>query len=122
MSDIGSGIAGTFNQANLAAQRAEVENSRTRKSQQQRTSEARRRYVAAQEEVEEAQTLRGRRIEPDKEGSCGRDARDQYESHDQFTGQQKSAEPHGDTSGPADEPIPDAGDDAESGHLIDIEA
>ena len=50
VSDIGSGIAGTFNQATLAAQRAEAENSRTRKSQQQRTSEARRRYVAAQEE------------------------------------------------------------------------
>ncbi|NIA20853.1 MAG: hypothetical protein GWP05_02540 [Anaerolineaceae bacterium] len=122
MSDIGSGIVGTFNQANLATRRAEAENSRTRKGEQQRTSEARRRYVAAQEEVEAAQTLRGRRVEPDKEETSGREARDQYESHGQLTGRQKSALAEQHTSQTGDEAAGDGGDGAESGQLIDIEA
>lgn len=122
MSDIGSGIVGTFNQANLATRRAEAENSRTRKSEQQRTSEARRRYVTAQEEVEAAQTLRGQRVEPDKEETSGREARDQWESHDRLSGRQESASAEQQISQAADEAAHEGNDGAESGQLIDVEA
>ncbi|MBN2581674.1 MAG: hypothetical protein JXL80_01300 [Planctomycetes bacterium] len=126
MTDIGSGIVGSFNQAHQASRRVESENARTRGNEQLQAREARERFIAAQEEVEAAQTLRQRRIESDKENSSGRDARDQYEAHDQFGDespqpQEPSLPPSAAEEVAADNPDdrPESGD---SGHLIDVKA
>lgn len=122
MVDIGSGIQGTFNQAHLASRRAEADKAKDRRGEEDRVRDARKRFIVVQEEVAQAQTLRGRRVEPDKEQSNGRDARDQYETHDEL-----AAEPAQDdrATDPADPEARQAGDtppEAASGHLIDIEA
>jgi len=129
VSDIGSGIVGSFNQAHQASRRAESENARARNGEQLQAREARERFIAAQEAVEAAQTLRQRRIDPDKDNSSGRDARDQYEAHDDLTDERRReqrdapAPPAADAADASahvpDEPPSDSND---SGHLIDVQA
>ena len=123
MSDIGSGIVGSFNQATLASRRAEEEKTRARRTEEDRVREARQRFIAAQEEVAQAQTLHGTRVEPDKEESAGREARDQYESHEELERRRRQITPARTPPprqrSPEEETRPAAGD---SGHLIDLEA
>lgn len=122
MADIGSGIAGSFNQSLQASRAVEADRQRVHQTDGQRVRDARQRFIAAREEVEQAQTLGGARVEGDKEESAGRDARDQYESHEEFdrrrlgTPVRKGPPPRRLT----DEQDEDSGDD--SGHLVDIEA
>jgi hypothetical protein len=116
VADITSGIQGTFNQAHLAGRAAEAENARRRKAEQDRVRDARRRYVTTQEEVAQAQTLRDSRVDADKDGSDGQDARDCYESHQDLAG---SDLPQASPAAPPHAPPPP---DAASGNLIDIEA
>ncbi len=123
MSDIGSGIVGSFNQANLASRLSEKEKARARRAEQDRVGDARRRSILNQEEVDKAQTLRGQRVEPDKEREHGRQARDQYEAHEQFSqdssgnrgGEEKE---RSDGENPPDRKGPP---ETESGQLIDVE-
>ncbi len=129
MSDIGSGIVGSFNQAHQASRHAESENARARRSEQSQAREARQRFIAAQEAVEAAQTLRQRRIDPDKDNSAGRDARDQYEAHDELTDERRRRQDDAPTQAAANSAEasaqppgePDSNDN-DSGHLIDLKA
>ena len=119
---MGSGIAGSFNQANLASRAADVEKNRARLTEEQRLREARKRFAAVQEEVAQTETLRGRRVEPDKEETDGQDAHDQYESHEELSRRQTKPRkpPQLDLRGrQADQ---GQAPDSSSGHIIDLEA
>jgi hypothetical protein len=121
--DIGSGIQGTFNQAPLAGRRAEAEKARDRKVQQDRLRDARRRFITTQEEVRQAQMRRDMRVDPDKDGTSGQDARDQYESHDELTGRDRADDkPQAATRENPDQDDEQTTPEDDSGHLIDIEA
>lgn len=122
MTDISSGIQGSFNQANLASRRAEAEEARTRRSQDERIRDARRRFITAQEEVQEARDLQESRVEPDKENTRGQDAWDQYVAHDELTADAKAPKRDADDHERRHTGDDDAPPDVDSGHLIDIEA
>lgn len=120
MVDISSGIQGTFNQANLAARRVEAEKAQKRRTEEERLRDARRKFVLAQEEIEQTETLRGSRVDADKQQSDGRDARDQHEAHDQLaSGHEQSEQTENSRAGGREEGPPP---DSDSGHLIDVEA
>ena len=124
MTDISSGIQGTFNQANLASRRAEAEKARARNTEDERVRDIRRRFVTTQEEVQEARDPRGARVNPDKENTDGQDARDQYEAHDEMTADTPPHDPDADDRSrkPDDERDDATPTDDDSGNLIDIEA
>jgi len=123
VTDISSGIQGTFNQANLASRRAEAEKARARKGEDERVRDARRRFVTTQEEVQEARDPRGARVDPDKENTHGQDARDQYDAHDEMTAAAQQRDRDTDATRQSDQEGDDAlPPEADSGHLIDIEA
>ena len=122
MSDIGSGIVGSFNQASLASRVAENEKNRVRGAEDERVRDARRRFIAAQEEVAQTESLRGTRVEPDKEESAGGDARDQYESHDEFEAQRQRVERARTPPRPQSHVDESKIEGDDSGHLIDITA
>jgi hypothetical protein len=124
MSDLGSGIAGSFNQSLQASRAVEADRQRVHQTDGERVRDARQRFIAAREEVEQAQTLGGTRVEGDKEESAGGDARDQYELHEEFdqrhlgTPTRKGPRQRRET----DERKEGSGDGSGSGHLVDIEA
>ena len=126
MADIGSGIVGSFNQANLASRLADAEKARARKVEEDRLREARRRVISTQEAVDETRALSGRRVEPDKEGSHGQDARDQYEAHggsDRADSGDRGEKPAaGERPADASPTEPRRPLDLDSGHLVDLEA
>lgn len=123
MVDIGSAISGTFNQATLASRRAEADKARAHAAEEERLREARKRFVATQEEVAQTETLRGMRVEPDKERSEGQEARDQYEAHRELNKRRpppRLEQPSDNPPGPPAET--DKPPDSETGHIIDLEA
>lgn len=122
MVDIGSSIIGSLNQANLASRRTEAEKARARKAEDDRVRDARKRFIITQEEVAQAQTLRGSRVEPDKEDTHGRAARDIYEAHDTLAGQPALKHDKASEAADAAETNQKPLLEADSGHLIDIEA
>ena len=124
--DITGSIQGALNQANQASRLAEAEKAKARKTELDRLRDARRQYIATQEEVAESQALRGARAAGDREQSDGQDARDQYEGHHLLSDDPAAATPRrtppkalpkGDARPPAVPP-----DQAGSGQLIDLEA
>ena len=124
MSDIGSGIAGSFNQSLQASRAVEAERQRVHQTDGERVRDARQRFIAAREEVAQAETLGGSRVEGDKEESSGGDARDQYEAHEESDQRQRGTPAR---QGPrqklaAEEQDQDEGSASGSGHLVDIEA
>jgi len=122
MSDIGSGIAGSINQSLQASRAVEADRQRVLQTDGQRVRDARQRFIAAREEVEQARTLGEERVEADKEESDGEDARDQYVAHEQSERQRANTPPRrkpqqqNETAEPAED---SAGG---SGHLVDLEA
>jgi hypothetical protein len=123
VADVAGNIQGALNQANLASRLSNAERSKARKGEEDRIRDARQRFITTQEEVSQAQTLHGRRIESEKEQSDGQDARDQYDAHSDMLARRAEHPPKVED---------DAGDDAsggrtkppeaDSGNLIDIEA
>jgi hypothetical protein len=122
MADISSGIAGSFNQAAQASRLAESEKARTRRTEDDRIREARKRFAVAQEEVSQTETLRGSRVDPDKEETSGRDARDQYEAHDEFLEHRRQVTPARTPPRQKTAPQEPGVGSGDSGQLIDLEA
>jgi hypothetical protein len=122
MSDLGSGIAGSFNQSLQASRAVEADRQRVLQTDGQRVRDARQRFIAAREEVEQARTLGGARVEADKEESDGEDACDQYVAHEESEKRQAETPPRREPQ-PKKERDEQAEDsEGGSGHLVDIEA
>jgi hypothetical protein len=122
MSDLGSGIAGSFNQSLQASRAVEADRQRVLQTDGQRVRDARQRFIAAREEVEQARTLGGARVEADKEESDGEDARDQYVAHEESEQRQAETPPR---RGPKQRPETDEQVEKSgggSGNLVDLEA
>lgn len=124
MPDVAGNIQGAFNQANLAGRLSNAERSKARKGKEDRVRDAERRFITTQEEVSQAQSLHGRRIESEKEQSDGQDARDQYDAHDDMLARLAEHPPKAGADAAGEDASVDLRKppDADSGNLIDIEA
>ncbi len=122
MADIGSSIAGSCNQSLQASRAVEADRQRLLQTDGQRVRDARQRFIAAREEVEQAQTLGGTRVEADKEESDGEDARDQYVAHEEYDQQRAETPPRRAPQQKNEAQDQDEGSGSGSGHLVDIEA
>lgn len=123
--DIAGNIQGAFNLANQASRLTEADKAKARKAEQDRVRDARRHYISTQEEVVQTQTLRGSRVDPDREQSDGQDARDQYEGHELLTDEEIERAPARKPPKAAHQDGPQSKDGAAddgSGHLVDLEA